>query len=171
MLPCGKPTKPETIFDAIEAKLASILSLDPNYVFLSLVKDEDIKSDPPSDFFVILQPKRFSFIKGWTDGGGTQLKGYELNLNVNLWLRLDLDQWNWDKEYLKNQTLGILAKWKLLLGPNGLEQFAPIDSASGQAIVNEPIRNIGFEVEPRIVRKGWGKLESNWQVSFTYVTS
>src|SRR5437667_12793381 len=99
MLPFGKPTTPETIFDAMEAKLATILSLDPNYVFLSLFRDEDIQADPVNDFFVVLQPRQFQFIEGWTDGGGVTQKRYELAWDVNLWLRLDLDQAERDKEY------------------------------------------------------------------------
>jgi hypothetical protein len=164
----GLPTTLPAILDAIGARAAACVGLDPAYVFPSLDLGDMAAIGAPTDVFIALTPLSGMVEQGDVMGGGPDALSIDATLAVELWTRVEVDESYRDTAALKDATFGILARWRLLLNRNtGLQLFAPVAVAGAQqSILKEPMRLIDWSLRPRIPAAGWVKHVSRWQVKY-----
>lgn len=150
-----------TILPLLQTQLASVTGLATDYVYLSLEESEEFEF-PGNDFLLVLTPRRFSLDQGVFVGGGVVTPKFDGTLDVTLWARYGVDQPYRADKLLTDVTLGILAKWDLVL--KALLGFDP--TVSTNQVLVEPMRAINWEVQPRKGKPGWAKIASSWELKW-----
>lgn len=164
----GVNTTPKDVFAALQARIATALGIETNYVVLSMWDIDQILDAISIDFFVLLKPGRFPAIMPITDGMSPESKAYDGQVAIQIWTKLNTDVDGWDLNYLQTATLGAFSHLDALLNSTtGMEQFTPLDN-DGKCILKEPMRNVNFTCMTRKAGKQWGVIETNWSVQFCY---
>lgn len=173
MLTFGLPTTLPAILDAVAAQAATALSLNAAYVFPAIELPKILDNGGPADTFVVLTGFRGVIDQGAVQGGGAVNLAVDGSFALELWNRVDVDESYRDTQAMKDLTIGILARWRLLLkrdgggNPLGLQMFAPLPTTGGtQSILREPMRVIDWDLRPRVVAAPWAKHVSRWQVKY-----
>ncbi len=164
----GYPTDPQTVFDAIKAKLVLDDVVAENAVFFTLVDEPAIADKPIADRFITIRFGRFPIKAPAVTGGGRNLLWFDGSFTATLYCRLGTDQMNRSRNWIGDESFGALPKFGEMLG--ALEQFSPLSEDDNTwSIVTQPIRiqSVDFATQPAKA-KGWGKLVSQWEMGFRY---
>lgn len=147
----------------------SVTPSDTTRCFSTLASDEEIAATPPDDRFITVKPKDFAPHVGMQAGAGVHAMRFDGSLQITIWNRLNIDQATRDDSWLTNATLGIVPLMTLLV--RALEMYYPTD-VSGDYYFLEPLRmkSPGF-VFPQKEISGWGRVQSDWAISFHFAFS
>lgn len=165
----GLPTTLPAVLNAIAARAAACVGLDPAYVFPSLDLGDMAAVGAPADVFIAIMAPRGTIEQPDVMGGGPDDLSVDATISLELWTRVEVDEAYRDTAALTDAAIGILAYFRKLLNRNtGLQLFAPLPAtgAGTQSILKEPMRLLDWDLRPRIPAAGWVKHSSRWQVKY-----
>ena len=164
MIAHGTATDLPELLEAVRKRLVDKTGLADRSVFYTMLPDAELVKTPPVNTFITLRLHGFRGIKEIVAGAGGA--AYDGTLAVQVWHRLDLDQWGHTDAWLNSEG-GALTVWLKVLA--ALQLWTPTrtsDAAAGLLI--EPMRNNpGFDF-PERKPPGWGRLDSAWDVKFVH---
>jgi hypothetical protein len=161
----GVPTDLSTILLAIQNKLVATDLLFPlEHAIITLAIDESLDRDPPTDSFVVFGQTNAPIDQALVMGGGDLSMGTNANISMRFWNRYEAGWFLSDAQALTDSTLGLLANWRKIL--KSLQLFSPVDSMSGNCILEEPMRFLNWMVEPRRAQSPWLVIRSVIEAKF-----
>lgn len=160
----GAYTWLDAILVAVGDRVSAKTGLSRDVVFESLAADSDHLAFPPADRFVTIAPTRATMDQRLAAGAGRYTSGFDGTLRVTMFARFANDQELRNAQILRDATRGVLGLWQRVL--DGLHMHEPMNAA-GECILKEPMRNVGFSVQPARTREGpWCVCLSDWDVKF-----
>lgn len=135
----------------------------PELCILSLGDADVWENYPVDNLFVVVGGGRWNADQAAFAGGGNLTLIFDGALAVNLWARVEVDLINQDQKYLTDPTLGVLNTWSKLV--EALSNFE-ITDASGNQLLEMPLRILSFEIPKRPKGMGWGRIASLWGVAW-----
>lgn len=169
----GYATWLDEILEQMVKRVVDKAPLSGDLVFSSLASDDDHIRFPPGDLFVTVAPLRFPMHGGTFTGAGRYLTGFDGRVAVKLFCRYGSDQEFRSTRLLTERNRNILRRFLSVL--SALVGYVPpsmsnpsADDGGVNAIVREPIRCEGFDVNPRRLKDSpWAVISSTWQVQFS----
>lgn len=167
------PVKPSVLLGLLEDKVKETTGIASDRCFLSVAPDESHTLYPPGDQFVTVFPARFpmnELAQSVVSGAGAAHTGFDAQVTITVFTRLNLDQEFRDSRLLREASIGMISMVSKMIGDL---QFwtAPVTPATTppSSYLREYMRIVdGPVVHPKAWKPStWALCKTTWDMKFT----